>query len=103
MLNLIRTALVCFSFCVGFAVMAADTPAYDANALKLVETAKTQMADKKYEAAAKSLRKAKKLDDSIPAIYTLLGDYHAVYSRDYKAEKFYKKAEELKKQAVAGN
>ena len=59
--------------------------------------ARQAMKDGDYRLLEKSLKKAKKADPEAAEIYRIWGDYHAMFSRTWKADKMYKKAEELEK------
>ena len=63
-----------------------------------VALAKQEMANKQWFRAENHLNKARRMDPTLAETYQLLGDLHTTFSRDWKAEKFYKKAEKLKQQ-----
>jgi Tfp pilus assembly protein PilF len=63
--------------------------------------AKQAMEAKDFTKAQKLLNKAKKLDPEMPEVYRLLGDFHASFNRQWKADKFYQKAKELERTQAA--
>lgn len=58
-------------------------------------TARQAMKDGDYRLLEKSLKKARKANPELAEVYRLWGDYHTLFNRAWKAEKLYKKAEEL--------
>ncbi len=65
--------------------------------------AREAMAAKEYMKAEKYLKKARKSNPNLPETYRLLGDFHALFNRQWKADKFYKKAESLERLQASKN
>ena len=61
------------------------------------------MEAKEYKKVEKYLNKAKKLDPNLAETYRLLGDLHAKFNREWKAKKFYEKAENLEQMQASNS
>ena len=70
-------------------------------AANYVSLAKEAIENDKWSQVEKWLRKAKKADPDYPETYKILGDFHTAFSRHKKADKFYKKAQELEARHLA--
>ena len=83
------------------ALAAASAGEKATSAPEYVVLAKKAMEAKDFTKAQKYLNKAKRLDPEMPEVYRLLGDFHASFNRQWKADKFYDKAKELERMQAA--
>lgn len=75
--------------------------AQQSQAQQHLDTARQALKDHDYALVEKSLKKAGKADPNLAEVYRVWGDYHSLFNRAWKAEKFYKKAAELEELQAA--